>query len=302
MAFFFTMYFTKDTIVFLDGNWIPAEQANVSLFSQTMHYGTGVLEGIRSYRTENHYKVFKAQEHFERLKHSAELMFMPLNYSVQELTQIAYALLEKNNLTDAYIRPLVYADQDMLLRPTGKAHIFMAAWKWKKYNGNKPLEVMVSQYRKPSGAAVPIEAKVVGNYSAATLASAQARQLGYHEALLLDNDGFVAEGPVSNFFYEKDGVLYTPKKAKILAGITRATIFEMAKELNIEIQEKDISVDELYEADQAFFCGTASEISQIKSINGEELKGVWEESASYSLHFYYQRKVRFNELEDLTIV
>ncbi len=296
------MYYTEDTIVFLDGNWIKASDAKVSLFGQTMHYGNGVLEGIRSYRTESHYKIFKAHEHFQRLKKSADLMFLDLDYSVEELTQIAYELLQKNNLTDAYIRPLVFADEDMMLRPTGKGHLFMAAWKWKKYNGSQPLEVMVSQYRKPSPEAVPIEAKVVGNYSAATIASAQARKLGYHEALLLDAAGHVAEGPVSNFFYEKDGILYTPKPDRILAGITRATIFEMAKELHIPIIEKDITPEELYDADQAFFCGTASEISQIKSINGEEMKGVWEESASYSLHFYYQRKVRFNEFEDLTIV
>ncbi len=296
------MYYADNTIVFLDGRWIKAADAKVSLFGQTMHYGTGVLEGIRSYRTENHYKVFKAKEHFQRLKNSAQLMFMDLDYSIEELTQISYELLEKNNLTDAYIRPLVFAEEDMMLRPTNKAHLFMAAWKWKKYNGSDPLEIMVSQYRKPSGAAVPIEAKVVGNYSAATLASAQARQLGYHEALLLDAEGFVAEGPVSNFFYEKDGTLYTPKADRILAGITRSTIFEMAAELHIPIIEKNITPDELYDADQAFFCGTASEISQIKSINGEEMRGSWEDSASYSLHFYYQRKVRFNELEDLTIV
>ena len=296
------MYYSKDTIVFLDGNWVKAEEAQVSLFDQTMHYGTGVLEGIRSYRTESNYKIFKAKEHFQRLSRSARLMHMHLNYSVEELTQIAYELLQKNNLTDAYIRPLLYAGMDMMLRPTEKSHLFMAAWKWKKYNGNRPLDVMVSQYRKPSAAAVPIEAKVVGNYSAATLASSQARQLGYHEALLLDNNNFVAEGPVSNFFYERDGVLFTPKAERILPGITRATIFDMSKELGISIEEKDISVEELYEADQAFFCGTASEISQIQSINGEPMKGDWEESASYALHFYYQRKVRFNEFEDLTIV
>ena len=296
------MYYNDNTIVFHNGNWIAAKDAKTSLFDQTLHYGTGVLEGIRSYRSEGSYKVFRALDHFKRLHKSAEMMHLALPYSPEELTHIAYDLLEKNHLTDAYIRPLVYAGQDMMLRPTKDSNIFMAAWKWKKYNGIKPLDVMVSQYRKPSAQAIPIEAKVVGNYSSATLVSAQARNLGYDEALLLDANDHVAEGPASNFFYEKDNVLYTPKLGNILPGITRAAIFHMAKELGVTIIEKDIVVEELYEADQAFFCGTASEISQIQSINGEKMKGVWEDSASYSLHFIYQQKVRFDEFEDLTIV
>ena len=296
------MYYNDDTIVFFDGNWIKAKEAKASLFDQAMHYGTGVLEGIRSYKSEGSQKIFRAHDHFERLRRSAEMMFIKLPYTSEELTCIAYDLLAKNNLTDAYIRPLVYAGQDMMLKPTGDSHVFMAAWKWSKYNGLKPINVMVSQYRKPSVHAIPIEAKVVGNYSSATLVSAQARQLGYDEALLLDANHYVAEGPVSNFFYEKDHTLYTPKVGTILPGITRATIMSIAKEAGISVVEKDITVDELYEADQAFFCGTAAEISQIKSINGEKMKGNWEDSASYNIHFVYQKKVRFDEFEGLTIV
>lgn len=296
------MYYTDDTIVFFDGNWIKARDAKTSLFDQALHYGTGVLEGIRSYRSEGSFKIFKAHSHFERLHRSAQKMHLKLPYSSEELTQIAYDLLEKNNLTDAYIRPLVYAGQDMMLKPTEEVHVFMAAWQWSKYNGLKPLEVMVSEYRKPSAKAIPIEAKVVGNYSSATLVSAQARHLGYDEALLLDANGNVAEGPVSNFFYEKDNVLYTPKKGNILPGITREYLIDLSKELDIRVVEKDIEVEELYDADQAFFCGTASEISKIHSINGEVMRGNWEDSASYNLHFIYQQRVRFDEFEGLPIL
>lgn len=296
------MYYDDNTIVFFDGNWVKAKDAKTSLFDQALHYGTGVLEGIRSYRSEGSFKIFKAHDHFQRLHRSANMLHLTLPYSPEELTHMAYELLEKNNLKDAYIRPLLYAGQNMMLKPTEDSHFFMAAWNWSKYNGLKPLDVMVSQYRKPSALAIPIEAKVSGNYSSATIASAQARQLGYDEALLLDANHHVAEGPASNFFYEKDNVLYTPKIGNILPGITRATIIAISKELGIKVVEKDIVVDELYSADQAFFCGTATEISQIKSINGEALTGNWEESASYNIHFIYQKRVRFDEYEDLTIV
>ena len=135
------MYYHSDTVVFLDGNWIKAKDAQVSLFDQTMHYGTGVLEGIRSYRTESNYKIFKGREHFQRLLKSADLMHMKVAFAEEELNQIASELLKRNNLTDAYIRPLVFAGEDMMLRPTGNSHLFMAAWKWKKYNGTNPLDV-----------------------------------------------------------------------------------------------------------------------------------------------------------------
>ena len=296
------MYYSPNTKVFFDGYWVKASEAKTSMFDQTLHYGTGVLDGIRSYKNSGGFSIFKAKEHFIRLKNSAEKMKLKFDYSVDELVRLSYELIELNKLDNAYIRPLVTAGPNMRLTPSETTHFFMAAWKW-AFHEPKPLNVMISSYLKPSSRAVPIDAKVVGNYAAAVMVSTEAKMLGYDEAILLDQKGHVTEGPGSNIFYEKDNVLYTPKRGAILPGITRATVFKLAKDSGVKIVEKDFLPEELYTADYAFFCGTASEISQIASINGEELKGRhWDESASYNIHFTYQQKVLYDETEGLTIV
>jgi len=201
------MYYDSKTEVFLDGKWIKAKDAKASLFDQTMHYGTGVFEGLRSYNNGNGFNIFKPKEHFERLKQSAEKIHLKIPYSIDELIHIAYELITRNNLTNAYIRPLVFAGPNMMLSPSNHIHIFMTAWKWAKYPGIEPLNVMVSSYVKPSPKSIPIDAKIIGNYAAFTLATAEAKHLGYDEAILLDHNGFLSEGPGSNIFYEKDGKL-----------------------------------------------------------------------------------------------
>ena len=296
------MYYDSKTEVFLDGKWIKAKDAKASLFDQTMHYGTGVFEGLRSYNNGNGFNIFKPKEHFERLKQSADKIHLKLPYTVDELIHIAYELISRNNLTNAYIRPLVFAGPNMMLSPSNHVHIFMTAWKWAKYPGIEPLNVMVSSYLKPSPKSIPIDAKVIGNYASFTLATSEAKYLGYDEAILLDHRGFLAEGPGSNIFYEKDGILYTPKIGNIFPGITRKTIIELASELNVKVVEKDIKPEELYKADHAFFCGTASEITAIDSINGEQFKKDWEDSIGFDLHMMYQQKVKFDEYQGLTIV
>ncbi|MBV6644553.1 MAG: branched-chain-amino-acid transaminase [Cyclobacteriaceae bacterium] len=297
------MYYNKKTTVFHDGQWMKAEDANANLFDQTLHYGTGVLDGLRAYKNTGGFNIFQAQTHFKRLQESARKMKLKFEYSVDELVNLAYELVERNQLENAYIRPLIYSGSNMRLEPTTETHFFMGAWKWAKFHGTEPLNVMVSSYVKPNPKALPIDAKVVGNYASSVMASSEAKQLGYDEALLLDHKGNVAEGPGSNFFYEKNEVLYTPKTGTILPGITRATIFQIAKETGTRVVETDISPADLETADYAFFCGTASEISPIVSVNGESLKGKsWEESASYNIHFIYQQKVLFSEYDGLTIV
>lgn len=296
------MYFNSNTIVFLDGKWIPAGDAQTSTYNQTLHYGNGVFEGIRAYQNTDGCNVFKAKEHFERLHYSANKMHMKLPYSVEELIQISYELLDKNDLADAYIRPLVYSDMNMSLQPTEESHVFMAAWRWEKYLGDKSLDVMVSSYQRPNPKSCHVEAKVVGHYTNSILATTEAKKLGYDEALLLDMYGNVAEGPGANFFYEKDGVLYTPPCGSILPGITRATVFELAKELDITVVEKHFSVEDIYKADTAFFVGTATEVAPIASLNGEKFKGNWEDSAGHNIYLMYRQKVRFNQYQGLTIV
>ncbi|MCG8390464.1 MAG: branched-chain amino acid transaminase [Cytophagales bacterium] len=296
------MYYNQDSIVFLDGKWIQASEAQASMYNQTMHYGNGVFEGIRAYQNADGCNVFKAKDHFERLHYSATKMHIDLPYSVEELIHISYELLDKNDLTDAYIRPLAYLGANMSLTPTDEVHVFMAAWKWEKYLGDKPLKVMVSSYQRPNPRSCHVEAKVVGHYTNSILATTEAKKLGYDEALLLDMHGNVAEGPGANFFVEKDGILYTPPAGNILPGITRATVMELAKDLGIHVTEKHMTMDEVYSADNAFFAGTASEIAPIESINGEKFKGSWLDSAGHSLYLMYRQKVRYNEYQGLTIV
>ena len=296
------MYFKSDTIVFLDGQWMPASEAQASAYNQTMHYGNGVFEGIRAYQNTDGCSVFKAKEHFERLHYSASKMHMKLPYTVDELIHLSYELLDRNDLADADIRPLVYSDMNMSLQPTEESHVFMAAWKWEKYLGDNPLNVMVSSYERPNPKSCHVEAKVVGHYTNSILATTEAKKLGYDEALLLDMHGNVAEGPGSNFFYEQDGILYTPPCGSILPGITRATVFELAKELEITVVEKHFSVEDVYKADTAFFVGTATEVAPIASLNGEKFKGDWENSAGHNIYLMYRQKVRFNQYQGLTIV
>lgn len=296
------MYYDDRTEVFLDGEWIKAKDAKASLFDQTLHYGTGVFEGLRSYNNGNGFNIFKPVEHFKRLHYSAEKVFLKIPYSIEELIKVAYELIDRNNLTNAYIRPLVYAGPNMILAPSKEVHVFMTAWKWAKYPGYEPLNCMISSYLKPSPKSTPIEAKIVGNYSSNTLASAEAKKLGYDEAILLDHSGHIAEGPGSNIFYEKDGELFTPALGNILPGITRSTILDLCKELNVKVTEKDITPEEFYKADHAFFCGTATEVTHISSVNGVEFKKEWEGSIGYNLHLMYQQKVMFDEYQGLTIV
>ncbi len=296
------MYYNDDTTVFLDGKWIKAKDATAGMYNQTMHYGNGVFEGIRAYQSTEGSNIFKAKEHFERLIYSAKKMSIKLPYSVEELVQIAYTLLDKNELVDAYIRPLVYAGSSMSLMPSNDSHVFMAAWKWEKYLGDKPLNVMLSSFQRPNPKSCHVEAKVVGHYTNSILATQEAKELGYDEALLLDMHGNVAEGPGANFFFEKDDVLYTPPAGNILPGITRATIIELAKELDITVVEKHFTIEDVYKADNAFFVGTAVEVAPIASINGEKFKGEWENSAGHNIYLMYRQKVRYNHYQGLTIV
>ncbi len=288
------MYYNENTIVFLNGKFIRAKNANSSLYGQTLHYGNGVFEGIRSYNTSIGVKIFKAKEHFERLLYSAKKMHIKLNYSSDELTKITYQVLKKNNLGDAYIRPLVYLGANMSLTPTDEANLFISAWEWGKYLGDKQLNIMVSSFQRPNPKSCHVDAKVSGHYTNSILATTEAKQKGFDEALMLDMNGFVAEGPGANFFFEKNGILFTPPLGNILPGITRATIIELAGNLNIEVTERFFKPSELITADGAFFTGTAAEVAGINSVDGVKFKVKWKKTKGFLLANEYRKKVSFS--------
>ncbi len=295
------MYYNEDTIVFLNGSYVKASEANVGLYNQTMHYGNGVFEGIRSYDTPDGTRIFKAKEHYDRLHYSADKMHIKLAYSAEELEQITYTLLEKNNLKDAYIRPLVYLGENMSLTPTVDVHVVILAWEWGKYLGDQALKVMLSSYQRPNPKACHVQAKVVGHYTNSILATTEAKSKGFDEALLTDMHGNIAEGPGANFFYEKEGKLYTAPLGNILSGITRQTVFEIAKELDIEVVEQFFTPEEIYTADAAFFCGTAAEVAPIGQFNDYVFPMNWEDTNSQMIQRMYKRRVSTNEYQNVFI-
>lgn len=286
------MYYTKDTVLFHDGKFLKAGEAHTDLFSQTLHYGLGVFEGIRAYQTQNGVKIFKAREHFERLRKSCGHIGIPFHYEVEELIQIAYQVLRRNNLSDAYIRPLVYVGQEMTLSPSRESHVMLCAWEWSKFHGDQLLKLCMSSYQRPNPASIKIEAKVTGYYVNSILATQEAKSRGYDDALMTDMYGNVAELPGANFFYEKDGVLYTPPCGHILPGITRATVIDICHELDIPLVEKFFKPSDLEGADSAFLCGTAMEVSGIESIDAKPFRKEWFDSLGATVQEAYKSQVR----------
>ncbi|HCR53974.1 MAG TPA: branched-chain amino acid aminotransferase [Cytophagales bacterium] len=272
------MYYTNDTTLFLNGKFVKAADAKTDLFSQTLHYGYGVFEGIRAYQTVNGVKIFKAREHYERLLRSASLVGIPLNYDPEELTQATYEVLARNSQSNAYVRPLVFCSPNMSLTSPHEVSLMIASWEWGKYLGDQLLKVCISSYQRPNPKSFKVEAKACGHYVNSILATTEAKQRGFDEGLLLDIEGFVAEGPGANFFYEKDGVLYTPPRGSILPGITRQTVLEICSELDLRVEEKLFKPEDLFDADSAFFCGTAAEVIGIESIEGQKFSKPWKES------------------------
>lgn len=295
------MYYDHKTLLYLDGKFVKASDASTDLYSQTLHYGYGVFEGIRAYKTENGTSIFKAKEHYERLKNSAELINIPFNYNVDELVQVTYDLLEKNNLSDAYVRPLVFCDPNMSLTQPNKVSVMICAWEWGAYLGDQQLRLTVSSYCRPHPRSVKIEAKVCGHYVNSILATTEAKRKGFDEALVLDSDGYLAEGPGANFFFEKDGVLYTPQLGNILPGITRATVLELAEKLGLEIKQGLFTPEKLKTADSAFYCGTAAEVIGIESVDERKFPLKWSNSLGKKLQHEYSKLVRTSELKLSTV-
>jgi len=285
-------YYNENTILYLNGEFVKVTEAKMDLYSQSLHYGYAVFEGIRSYKTvSGKAKIFKEVQHFERLKKSAFALNLPYTYDTDELIDATYQVLAKNNLQDAYIRPLVYGPANMSFSKNNESFIAIEAWEMQPFLGEKLLRIMTSSFERPNPKGFKIEAKAAGHYVNSIMASHEAKEKGYDEALLNDMNGFVAEAPGANVFFEKDGKLYTPSLGNILPGITRATVIEICHELDIPIEEKLFTTEELKEADAAFFCGTAAEVIGWESIDDNKFKKDWNESLGKVIQDAYKARV-----------
>ncbi len=271
-------YYADNTILFLDGDYVLANEARTDLFGQTLHYGYGVFEGIRAYQTVHGTKVFQGKAHFDRLLESCRMIGIPMAYSADELLQASYQILSRNNLSNAYLRPLVTCSPNMSLTAPENVSVMITAWDWGKYFSSSSLRVCWSSYQRPNPKSIHIEAKACGHYVNSILATSEAKARGFDEALMLDMDGNVAEAPGANFFFEKDGALHTPKPGHILPGITRRVVLDICQELDIPVFERAIHPDEVRTADSAFFCGTAAEITALESIEDNVFTKPWKKS------------------------
>ncbi len=283
-------YYNEQTILYLNGEYVKAAEAKIDFYSQSLHYGYGVFEGIRSYKTASGTTaIFKAVEHYTRLQQSAAAMNMPYPYSLEELIEATYETLSRNNLQDAYVRPVVYAPANMSFARNKESFIVIEVWEMLPFLGDKLLHVMTSSFQRPNPKGFKIHAKATGHYVNSILASQEAKANGYDEALLLDINGFVAEGPGANMFFEKDGKLVTPSLGNILPGITRKTVLEICLELSIETEERSVTPDELLGADAAFFCGTAAEVIGWESLDGYRFPKNWNETESRRVQEAYKK-------------
>jgi len=285
-------YYNENTIVWLNGAFVKASEAKMDFYSQSLHYGYSVFEGIRSYKTvKGATRIFKAIEHFDRLHQSAVAINMPYLWTSEELIAATYEVLKKNNLQDAYIRPVVYAPANMSFVKNTESFLIIEVWEMQPFLGEKLLKVFTSSFQRPNPKGFKIQAKAGGHYVNSILASQEAKAAGYDEALLNDMNGFVAEGPGANIFFEKDGKLLTPSQGNILPGITRATVLEICDELGIPVEEKLFTTKELKQADAAFFCGTAAEVIGWESLDGVKFKIEWNDSLSKKIQTAYKELV-----------
>lgn len=265
----------RDGVIWLDGEMVPWRDAKIHVLTHTLHYGMGVFEGIRAYKAEQGTAIFRLQEHTRRLFDSAQILSIkPMPYDQQTISEAICAAVRENGLESGYIRPLIfYGSEGMGLRADNlRIHVMIAAWEWGAYLGadgmEKGIRIHTSSYTRHHVNITMCKAKAVGNYMNSMLALQEALACGYDEALLLDTEGYVAEGSGENIFVVRDGIIYTPELTSALAGITRATIFTLADELELKIREKRISRDEVYIADEAFFTGTAAEVTPIRELDG----------------------------------
>jgi len=263
----------RDGLIWYDGKMVPWRDATTHVLTHTLHYGMGVFEGVRAYQTDRGTAIFRLEDHTRRLFRSARILGMTIPYTEEVLNEAQIAAVRDNHLKSAYMRPMCfYGAEGMGLRADNlQVHAIVAAWEWGSYLGAENMErgirVKVSSFNRHHVNITMCKAKANGNYMNSMLALQEALSCGYDEALLLDTEGYVSEGSGENFFMIQDGVIYTPELTSALDGITRKTIFTLAAEEGLEIREKRITRDEVYVADEAFFTGTAAEVTPIRELD-----------------------------------
>ncbi len=267
----------RDGFIWFDGEMVAWRDAKIHVLTHTLHYGMGVFEGERAYHTDQGAAIFRLFEHTDRLFNSAHIMNMKIPFDKDTINQATKQAVAVNNLDSAYIRPMVfYGSEGMGLRADNlKTHVIIAAWEWGAYLGSESLEkgirIRTSSYTRHHVNISMCKAKANGHYINSMLALQEALNDGYDEALLLDVDGFVAEGSGENIFVIKNGVIYTPELTSALEGITRDTIMQFAKEIGVPVKEKRITRDEVYIADEAFFTGSAAEVTPIAELDNRKI-------------------------------
>jgi len=267
----------RDGLIWYDGQMVDWREAKTHVLTHTLHYGMGVFEGVRAYKTDKGTAIFRLEEHTRRLLNSAKILRMDVPWSAEELNEAQRAVVRENKLESAYIRPMCfYGPEGMGLRADNlKVHGIVAAWTWGSYLGAENMErgirVKTSSFTRHHVNITMCKAKANGNYMNSMLALREALQDGYDEAMLLDAEGYVAEGSGENIFIVRDGIIYTPDLTSALDGITRRTIILLAEELGLKIVEKRITRDEVYIADEAFFTGTAAEVTPIREVDNRPI-------------------------------
>ncbi len=268
----------RDGVIWLDGELIPWRDAKVHVLTHTLNYGMGVFEGVRAYKSDSlGTSIFRLQEHTDRLFRSAHIMRMKMPYAKDVVNEAHKMVVRENGLAEAYLRPMAfYGSEGMGLRADNlKVHVMVAAWHWPSYMSPEArdlgIRIRTSSYTRHHVNISMCKAKANGHYINSLLALQEALDSGCEEALLLDNEGYVAEGSGENFFLVRDGIIYTPELTSCLDGITRNTIFHLAADCGYTIKEKRITRDEVYVADEAFFTGTAAEVLPIRELDGRQI-------------------------------
>ena len=268
----------RDGKIWMDGQMVDWRDAKIHVLTHTLHYGCGVFEGVRAYNTAGGTAIFRLEEHTERLFNSAKILRMKIPFTPAQVNEAQKAVVRANKLESCYLRPLSWiGDKKLGVSPRGNTiHLMVAAWAWGAYLGEEGMKrgirVKISSYTRHHVNITMTQAKAVSNYTNSILANMEATDDGYDEAMLLDANGFVSEGAGENLFVIKGGVVYTPDlSAGALNGITRNTVFHICKDLGLEVVQKRITRDEVYIADEAFFTGTAAEVTPIRELDRVEI-------------------------------
>lgn len=259
----------KTKKIWFNGKFIDWDKAKVHVLNPGLHYGGAVFEGIRAYKANKGPAVFRLDDHLKRLFSSAKFLEMKIPFSIKELKNAVIQTIKVNKIEECYIRPIAFFSYGKMSLNTKESQVdvVIALWPWEAYLGEKPVKVKISKYIRLHPQSCPMEAKISGYYVNSILATLEAQKLGFDEALLLDYQGYIAEGAGENIFMVKKGKIYTPSLGTILPGITRASVIEIAKDLGIPVIEKKIKPEEIKKADEAFFTGTAVEVAPIGKID-----------------------------------